>query len=149
MDEQTNEETNEQSTEETNEQKNEQLDEENNKETTNEEITVQPNDWLKEESDKLETETNFEEIPSLFLEENKVVKFYVDFSKPFDQWEDKKNNSVKAIIPTSHEEVRKNLWLNKKNPLYAEIIKRGKEGKDYFEVIRTGSQADTKYSLVN
>ena len=105
--------------------------------------------WLEEEEKELETTQTFvgEKLPALRLESGKVVKFKVDFSKKFETWTSPKG-TIKAIIPVEHKGERKILWLNKRNPLYAELIRRGKNGQTEFVVSTTGAQEQTKYSLV-
>ena len=87
------------------------------------------NDWLTNEEEELNKQTTFdgEKLPSLQFEENKVTAFTVDFTEPFNEWEDTENKSTKAIIPVSQGEVKLNLWLNKKNPLYKDLIHAGKK----------------------
>ena len=106
--------------------------------------------WILEENEELDKQTSFdgEKLPALKFEENKVVKFTVDFSQPFNQYDDVENKSVKAIIPVTEGGEKKILWLNKKNPLYKEIIHAGKEGRTEFSVIQSGTKANTKYNLV-
>ena len=106
--------------------------------------------WLAKEEEELSKQTNFdgEKLPSLQFEENKVVKFTVDFAKPFPEYDDQVNKSIKAIIPVTQGEVKLNLWLNKKNPLYKDLIHAGKEGQKDFAVMQIGTQANTKYNLV-
>lgn len=61
-----------------------------------------------------------------------------------------KNEPVtKAIIPVLQNGEKKNLWLNKKNPLYREILDRG-TGKTtiIMKVMQTGNQQNTKYIIV-
>ncbi len=108
------------------------------------------NDWLTNEAEELNKQTTFdgEKLPSLQFEENKVTAFTVDFSAPFSEWADTENKSTKAIIPVSQGEVKLNLWLNKKNPLYKDLIHAGKEGQTDFKVMQIGNQKNTKYNLV-
>jgi hypothetical protein len=104
--------------------------------------------WLEEEAKNLTTNTTTDEIlPSLKLETGKVTKFKVDFSAKFNTWTSPEG-VVKAIIPVEHKTEKKNLWLNKKNPLYHEIVSRGSKGQTEFQVSTTGSQKDTKYQIV-
>jgi hypothetical protein len=106
--------------------------------------------WLEEEAKNL-TNTNTptgEILPSLKLESGKVTKFKVDFSNKFNTWTSP-DGVVKAIIPVEHKAEKKNLWLNKKNPLYHEIVSRGAKGQTEFTVSTTGSQKDTKYQVVD
>jgi len=114
------------------------------------ETQTKTEDWLVKEEEELNKQTNFdgEKLPSLQFEENKVVKFTIDFSVPFSEWEDTVNKSVKAIIPVTQGEVKLNLWLNKKNPLYKDLIHAGREGQKEFAVMQIGNQKNTKYNLV-
>ena len=114
----------------------------------NQMVETQTN-WIEEELKQTSTpNTNYEKLESLKLEAGKIVKFTVDFSKAFDKWQDPKNGTIKAIIPVTHKEVKKNFWLNVKNPLFRELLERGKKGQVTFAVSTNGSQKDTKYSIV-
>jgi len=110
----------------------------------------QVENWLESEEQELNKQTSFdgEKVPSLQFEENKIVEFEVDFKERFAEWRDEVNRCVKAIIPVVHEGEKKNLWLNKKNPLYKDLIHAGKEGETKFKVIQVGNKANTKYNLV-
>jgi len=111
--------------------------------------TIKETSWIDEELKDLTTpNSNYEKLESLKLEAGKIVKFTIDFSNPFDKWQDPKNGTIKAIIPVTHKEVKKNFWLNIKNPLYRELCERGKKGETTFAVSTNGSQKDTKYSIV-
>jgi len=107
-------------------------------------------EWILKENEQLDQATNFdgEKLPALQFEENKVVSFTVDFSEEFRVYEDKENKATKAIIPVTHKEEKKILWLNKKNPLYREIVNKGVSGITEFKVLQTGNKANTKYNLV-
>ena len=74
----------------------------------------------------------------------------IDFSVPFQKWEDKEEGkvTVKKILPVKVGEVELVWWLNVKNPIYGEIIKKGAEGQTVFRVMQTGTQKNTKYNLV-
>lgn len=113
-------------------------------------MTEEINNWLDDEAKALNEQKTFdgEKLPALQFEENKIVKFKVDFSEKFAEYNDAENKVTKAIIPVEHEGVKKILWLNKKNPLYAELILKGKEGITEFAVLQTGNKANTKYNLV-
>lgn len=105
--------------------------------------------WLEEEASNVGMNTEGgERLPTLKFEENKIVEFTVDFSNPFGTWIDSDKNVTKAIIPVTHKGEKKNLWLNKKNPLYAELVHKGREGQTTFKVIQVGNQSNTKYNLV-
>ena len=115
----------------------------------NNEIKTEQN-WMKAEINEIESKTLFgEKLPSLIFEENKVIEFEVDFSKPFEQWIDKEDNKIKKIIPVVQKGERKNLWLNIKNPLYLEIIKKGNVGHNQFKVMQIGNKSSTKYVMVD
>ena len=104
--------------------------------------------WLEQEAQETCKHTEYDKLPSLKFEENKIVEFEVDFSKPFEKWDDTVNKVKKAIIPVTHKEEKKNLWLNTRNPLYSEIIHLGKDGQVKFKVIQVGNKGNTKYNLV-
>ena len=106
--------------------------------------------WLDKEAEELNKQANFEgeKLPALQFEEGKVVKFTVDFSEPFKEFVDEANKCTKAIIPVQHKGEKKILWLNKRNPLYKDLIQKGKQGINEFAVNQTGKQANTKYFLV-
>lgn len=73
----------------------------------------------------------------------------IDFSEPFNKWIDPENVSIiKKILPVKVGEVELVWWLNVKNPIYGEIIKKGAEGQTEFKVMQTGTQDKTKYNLV-
>ena len=107
--------------------------------------------WLDEEISQLTTNTNttFEKLPSLKLLPNKITEIEVDFSTPFQKWNDSIHKSTKAIIPVTSNAVKMNFWLNVKNPLYAQICNAGKKGQTKFKIIQTGTAQDTKYNLVD
>ena len=123
--------------------------EETETQPTEKEIEENAN-WLIEEAEKLkENAFDGEKKPALKLEENKLVTMTIDFSEPFNKWTDPENQSVvKKIIPVKVGEVELVWWLNVKNPIYGEIIKRGAEGQTEFKVMQTGTQDKTKYNLV-
>ena len=110
---------------------------------------IEQMDWIEQELKNTSTPSaNYEKLESLKLEAGKIVKFTIDFSKPFEKWTDPKTGTVKAIIPVTHKEVKKNFWLNVKNPLYRQLCELGKKGQTAFAVSTNGSQKDTKYSIV-
>lgn len=103
--------------------------------------------WLDEEAKELSTNTNFgERLPALKLEDKKIVEFTVDFSKPFDKYI--ADGVTKKIIPVTHKGEKKVLWMNTKNPLYAQLIEAGKKGQTTFKVSTTGTQKETRYTIV-
>ena len=106
-------------------------------------------DWLaQEEATFKNTDSNFEQLPSLKLVPNEIVELDIDFSKPFQKWSDETNNTMKAIIPVTRNGVKHNWWLNIKNPTYAEIIRAGRTGQTHFKVLQTGTLKQTKYTLI-
>ena len=109
---------------------------------------TKPNDWLKQEAESLGTQREYDELPSMQFVENEIVEFDVDFLNAFEKWDDTVNKVKKAIIPVTHENTKKNLWLNVKNPLYGEIVRAGQEGKKHFKILQTGNKATTKYTIV-
>lgn len=107
--------------------------------------------WLDEESQQINSNTDFgEKLPALKLETGKVTKFVVDFSQPFKKWTKIENNEskTKAIIPVYHKGEKKILWMNVQNPLYQQLIELGKKGQVEFSVSTTGTQKETRYTLV-
>ena len=104
--------------------------------------------WLDKELEGQNVPAPYEKRPALKLQPNKVVEIEIDFSNPFYKWEDKIHKSVKAIIPIKFNGENMNFWLNTKNPLYRQICEKGKAGLNKIKVVQTGSQADTKYNLV-
>lgn len=107
-------------------------------------------DWLKVEEDILAKNKplDFEQLPSLKLVKDSITEFEVDFSKQFEKWNDDTNNTTKAIIPVTCNGVKMNFWLNIKNPLYAEIIRAGRNGTTKFKVLQTGTAKQTKYTII-
>lgn len=107
-------------------------------------------DWLKEEAEQINVHDDYDELPSIQFEENKITTFEVDFSNPFNKWSGKQGNKevMKAIIPVTEKGEKKNLWLNVKNPLYGDIVKRGTNGQTTFKVMQVGNKADTKYNII-
>lgn len=104
--------------------------------------------WLKDELVNTNNPTpEFEKLEALKLESGKIVTFTVDFSQPFKKWKNE-DGTVKAIIPVTHKDVKKNLWLNTKNPLYSQLCKLGLAGQTVFRVSTTGTQKDTRYEIV-
>lgn len=109
---------------------------------------AQATNWLDEELQTTQTPANFEQLPSLKLQPNKLTEITVDFSKPFEKWTDSVSKVTKAIIPVTLAGVKHNFWLNTRNPLYHQLLEQGKAGKSQFKVLQTGTQAETKYNLV-
>lgn len=104
--------------------------------------------WLLKEQEELEQNKTDNLAPALKLEDGKITSFIVDFSKPFDKWTDPQTNTIKKIIPVTHEGEEKVLWLNVRNPLYRQLVEAGTTGQRQFKVMRTGVANQTRYSLV-
>lgn len=106
--------------------------------------------WLEDEVASLHTTATptGERLPALKLESGKITKFTVDFAKKFNTWTSP-DGVIKAILPVTHKSEKKNLWLNKSNPLYGQIVQRGAKGQTSFAVSTTGSQKETRYTIVD
>lgn len=117
----------------------------------NEQKTEQKSiDWLNEEKQNLNVHEDYDELPSMKFEENKILEIVIDFTNQFQKWTGEQGNKTvtKAIIPVTHKETKMNWWLNVRNPVYALLVKAGTEGKTKFRILQTGKQADTKYTIV-
>jgi hypothetical protein len=116
---------------------------------TEEQTTEEKINWLDDELKEVkENSFDGERKPALVLEENKTIEMTIDFSKPFEKWDDVENKSVKKIIPVRVGEVDLVWWLNVKNPIYHQVIEKGVEGQTVFKVLQTGNKKTTKYILV-
>jgi hypothetical protein len=107
-------------------------------------------DWLDKE---LETFKNantqeFEKLPALKLVPNVITEVNIDFSKPFNKWTDEENHAQKAIMPVTVNGTKMNFWLNIKNPLYVELVRAGRLGTTNFKILQTGTQKNTRYTIV-
>jgi len=107
--------------------------------------------WLQIEAEKLEAkEQERERLDGLILEEDKTTEFEIVVGeKPFERWDDSDNGVIKVIIPVKQDGKEFNFWLNSKNPIYFEIIKRLREGQRVFKILRTGKKKQTRYKLVD
>jgi hypothetical protein len=112
-------------------------------------MTENINNWLDEELKELNSNSVIgEKLPALKLETGKIIEFTVDFSQPFQKWDDVQTKTKKALVSVTHKGEKKILWLNVKNPLYGELCNAGKKGQTTFKVSTTGTQKDTKYNIV-
>jgi hypothetical protein len=105
--------------------------------------------WLTKELEEINSKGTFtgERLPALKLESGKITTFkVVDLDKPFGEWKD--DNGIKAIINVEHKGEKKTLWLNKRNPLYKEVVQKLRTGVTEFKVSTTGVQKETRYTLV-
>ena len=104
--------------------------------------------WLVSELDVIEAnQPKMDRLPSLQMEENKIAEIDIDFSQPFDNWQDKDGNTKKMIVCT-HAGIKKLFWLNVKNPLYREILVKAKQGQTKFKILRTGQAKATRYTII-
>ena len=117
------------------------------------ENTKKLENWLdQEEQDLKQNDGNYEKLPSLVLEENKVTAVIVDASRPFEKWNDTVNKSIKAKVPVLQNGEKKIFWLNIKNPLYKDLVHECRESKNkelvLVKIFRTGTKTSTRYSLI-
>ena len=114
------------------------------------EQTKQTN-WIDEEIANATQQPKYEQLPALKLQPNKITEIDIDASKPFEKWDGEDNKGkqiVKKIIPLTSGGIRMNFWLNVKNPLYRELLDKLKKGQTKFKILQTGTQAETKYNIV-
>lgn len=107
--------------------------------------------WLNKELETMNDNKpkDFEKLEPLTLEEGTIVTFTVDFTEPFNKWIDEDNATLKKIIPVTHYGIKKNWWLNVKNPIYHDLIERGTKGETVFNVKTEGKQKNTRYFFVD
>jgi hypothetical protein len=107
------------------------------------------NNWLEQEEATF-PEMPSELTPSLKLQtEGQPYTIIIDFSQPFDKRPDKFHEGLtKAKIPCTYEGQQRIFWLNIKNPIYKDIIRAGRAGQTVFNIVRTGSEAKTRYILL-
>ena len=119
------------------------------KDTTQQETNT---NWLDEEVANMPNKGDFvKKDPFKMEEEGKIYEIEIDFTTKFDTYsttDDKGNHLSKAIIPCRFGGKDLVFWLNKKNPLYKQIIEAGKAGQKSFKIIRMGKQNNTKYTLL-
>lgn len=106
------------------------------------------NNWLDAELRETQSPAPYEKRPALKLMPNKVVELEIDFSKPFYKWEDKIHKSFKAVIPVKVNGEALSFWVNVKNPIYRQICEKGRAGINKIKIVQTGSQAQTRYNIV-
>ena len=111
--------------------------------------------WIDEELSQQTTTTTYNKKPSLKLKKDAVTKIVIDFSTKFTEWKDAEQETVKAIIPVKAKDETGTVvdmvwWLNKKNPVYNQILKAYKETqKTDFSIFSSGSQSNTKYTIIS
>lgn len=104
--------------------------------------------YLKKELEEAKAQTiDGEELESLKLEENVPTKFTILLDEEFKQWTDK-DGKIKKIIMIEHGGVKKKFWLNVANPCYKSILEQLATGNNTVTILRTGTQADTRYTLL-
>lgn len=112
-----------------------------------EEVKKEEN-WLSKEIEENRGQAfDGEKLPALKLEENKITEIEVDFSKPFDKWT-ADDDVVKKIVPVTVNNEKFVWWVNVKNPIYSQILQKGEAGINKFKVLQTGTQQNTRYTIV-
>lgn len=111
---------------------------------------TQTSNWLDDEVAKLEkAKKEMSNLPEgLVLKDGTIVEVEIDFSKKFEDWHDEENATIKSIIPVTQNGVKKTWWLNKRNPVYADVIRRGKAGQTKFKISTSGKAKQTRYTIV-
>lgn len=110
--------------------------------------------WIEQEKNELgaQSEGVFDKLPSLKLKENEITEIEIDLSEKFRVYEttNLKNQPItKAIMPVMYKGERHNWWLNKRNPIYREILDLGAgKAKLTIKVMQTGTKQNTKYIIV-
>lgn len=108
------------------------------------------NNWLVEEIKSVST-NNFsgERLEGLKIADKQMVEVSIDFTKPFEKWQDPISKTIKKIIPVTLQDGSKRaFWLNCANPLYKELLELGKAGQTKFSIARTGMGKATRYTLI-
>lgn len=114
-----------------------------------EEINKQIPEWLNKETAKLESQKEQLKFPEpLILKQGTLAEIEVDFSNEFESYVDESNQSTKAIIPVKENGIAKTWWLNKRNPVYADLIRKGRNGQRKFKIATMGEKKSTRYSFV-
>lgn len=112
-----------------------------------EEVKDQEN-WLAKEIEENKGQAfDGEKLPALKLEENKITEIEIDFSKPFDKWT-ADDGVIKKIVPVTVNNEKFVWWVNVKNPIYSQILQKGEAGISKFKVLQTGTQQNTRYTIV-
>lgn len=110
--------------------------------------TEETENWLaKEVEETKSTAFDGERLPALKLEENKITEMDIDFSKPFDKWK-AEDGVLKKIIPVTVKDEKLVWWVNVKNPIYGQILQKGKAGVTKLKILQTGHQKETRYTIV-
>jgi len=106
--------------------------------------------WIDDELEETTIENQRDQLPSLSKDwlGGQILTIDVDFAKPFQKWIDDEKGTVKRIIPVMHNGMRKNFWLNVRNPIYSKILMLGKTGQTKIKLIKTGAGKNTKYDVV-
>jgi len=106
--------------------------------------------WMQQDLDSLGSSGNYEKLPALKFEKDKLTEIEIDFSKQFEKYKTENNGKpiTKAIIPCKQAGEKKIFWLNVKNPLYKKLLELGKKGITKVKIVQTGVQAETRYSII-
>lgn len=112
--------------------------------------------WIEEEEKQYKESMaakggDFEKLPNMKFEENKITDIEIIFQEKFKTWVDKKEDGrevPKAIVPILHNKEKKNWWISKFNPIYWDLLNKAKKGQTKFKILRTGQMKDTRYMIV-
>src|SRR3990167_8023287 len=124
----------------------------------NEAEQAKKDDWIIEELKNVSYDKEFEKLPSPPFEDKKIVELHINFVVPFQKYEDKERNKVKAIIPCMVKQkddslLKCNWWLNIKNPVYKNIMRIGKNvvvrDDVVVKVMQLGKCEKTKYEIIS
>ena len=117
--------------------------------------TNENKNWIADELKQAE-QTGFDgvKMESLVLTENKTETVAIDITEPWKSWKDTNKDTVKKIIPVTHQGMEKIFWLNTKNPVYKELLVLAKATQEnekttfIVKLLRTGKQENTRYVIV-
>lgn len=112
------------------------------------ETQTNTDDWLQKEEETFGTPKQYEKLPPFKLLPNSITEVVIDYSKPFEKWNDTENDTIKAIIPLTINGIKMVWWLNIKNPVYREVIRAGREKIPSIKLLQTGTGKSTKYQIV-
>lgn len=110
--------------------------------------------WIDAEQESIGATANYEKLPGLKMAENKITELTLDVSNKFETYTGTSQDGkpiVKAIIPVVVNGERMNWWLNKKNPVYHQLLDKAKlsaTDKLTLKIVRTGQAQATKYAIV-
>lgn len=94
-----------------------------------------------------QTPENFEKKEALKLESGKITKFTIDLSTTVKEWT-AEDGTLKKIIPVLFKGEKRVIFLNVKNPLYAQIKDKIRNKQLDIAVSTTGTAKQTRYAIV-